>query len=105
MVAVDDVIGQILWTRLFLESIGYGIEKNILFQDNKSAIILEENGRKSVGKRNCALNIRYFFITDQVEKKNIEIKHCKTESMIGDYMTKPIQGQKFREFRESILGS
>ena len=33
--------------KLFMEWQGYPIEKNILYQDNKSAILLEENGRKS----------------------------------------------------------
>ena len=63
LVGVDDVMTQVLWTRLFLESIGYEINRNILYQDNKSAIILEENGKTSAGKRNRALNIRYFLQT------------------------------------------
>ena len=88
-----------------MESIGYKIDKNILYQDNKSAILLEEKGRKSCGKRNCALNVRYFFVTDQVEKGNMEIKHCPSENMIGDFFTKPLQGSKFREFRRDILGN
>ncbi len=50
------------------------------------------------------INIRYFFITDQVEKDNVIIMHCPTGAMIGDFMTKPLQGEKFREFRKAILG-
>ena len=50
LVAADDVSVIIFWTKLFLEAQGYEVEKNILFQDNKSAILLEENGRKSAGK-------------------------------------------------------
>ena len=34
---------------------------NILYQDNKSAILLESNGRTSAGKHSRALNVRYFF--------------------------------------------
>ena len=104
LIAVDDVITMVLWTKLFLECQGYPIEKNILYQDNKSAILLETNGRKSAGKRSRALNIRYFFITDQVELGNVQIEHCPTDDMIGDFMTKPLQGEKFRKFRDLILG-
>ena len=104
IVGVDDVATKIFWTRLFIEAQGYEIDKNILFQDNKSSILLEENGRKSAGKRSRAMNIRYFFITDQVEKGNINIEYCPTDAMIGDFMTKPLQGTKFREFRKAILG-
>ena len=73
LVGVDDVSVMILWTKLFLEAQGYEIEKKILYQDNKSAIFLETNGKKSSGKRTRALNIRYFFLTDQVEKGNVTI--------------------------------
>ena len=37
------------------------IDENILYQDNKSEILLEKNGRKSAGKQSCALNVQYFF--------------------------------------------
>ena len=104
LVGVDDTMTMILWTKLFMEHQGCPVDKNILYQDNKSAILLETNGRKSAGKRSRALNIRYYFVTDQVEKKNLVIEHCPTEAMIADYFTKPLQGEKFREFRAEILG-
>lgn len=87
-----------------MEEQGFEIKENILFQDNKSAILLEENGRKSAGKRSRALNVRYFFLTDQVEKGNLSIEYCPTNEMIADYMSKPLQGDKFRKFRAEIMG-
>jgi hypothetical protein len=87
-----------------MEAQGYEIEKNILYQDNKSAILLETNGKKSSGKRTRALNIRYFFITDQVEMGNVSIEYCPTDEMVGDFYTKPLQGEKFRKFRDNVLG-
>ena len=103
LVAADDVIGLILWTKLFLEAQGYEINRNVLYQDNKSTILLEENGKKSSGRRTRHLNIRYFFLTDQIEKGNVSIEYCPTDDMIGDYMSKPLQGEKFRKFRKDIL--
>ena len=55
-------------------------------------------------KRSRAINIRYFFLTDQVEKGNMSIEYCPTDMMWADYMTKPLQGEKFRKFRDDILG-
>ena len=104
LVGVDDISIMILWTRFFLEHQGYDIEKNIIYQDNKSSILLETNGRKSAGKRSRALNIRYFFISDQVEKGNVIVDYCPTEQMVGDMLTKPLQGNKFLQFRNIILG-
>ena len=104
LIGVDDGVTQVLWTKLFVEAQGYPIEDNILMQDNKSSILLEKNGRESAGKRSRAINIRYFFITDQVKKGNVSIQYCPTDEMWGDYMSKPLQGQKFIEFRTRIQG-
>ena len=104
LVAVDDIATMVLWTKLFMESQGYDIKTNIIYQDNRSAILLENNGKKSAGKRSRALNIRYFFITDQVEKGNMQIEYCPTEEMLADFHTKPLQGSKFETFRAMILG-
>ena len=78
VVAADEVVGPMLWTKVFLEHQGYPVRKNVLFQDNRSAMLLEENGCKSAGKRSRHLNIRYFFVTDQKAKNNIQIEYCPT---------------------------
>ena len=60
LVAVDDVIAQILWTLRFLLAQGYPVEANVLFQDNSSAMKMESNGRASAGKRSRHLDIKQF---------------------------------------------
>ena len=42
-VAVDDMTPQILWTLLFMQEQGIKVTDNILYQDNKSAMLLEKN--------------------------------------------------------------
>jgi hypothetical protein len=51
LVAVDEMMAQILWTRLFMIAQGVKVTNNILYQDNMSAIHLEKNGRASSSKR------------------------------------------------------
>jgi Trk-type K+ transport system membrane component len=51
VVGVDDMMPSILWTRNFLQSQGYGVKEAIIYQDNKSAILLEKNGKASSSKR------------------------------------------------------
>jgi hypothetical protein len=103
LVAADEVAGTMLWTKLYLEAQGYPVTCNTLYQDNKSAIILEKNGRKSARKRSRHLNIRLFFVTDQIRKGNIDIEYCPTDALTGDFMTKPLHGKKFLSFRQDIL--
>ena len=47
--AVDDCMGQVLSTRYFWESQGYQVDEAIMYQDNQSAMLLENNGRGSIG--------------------------------------------------------
>ena len=103
VVAADEVVGPMLWTEQFLTEQGYGINENILYQDNQSAMLLETNGRKSAGKRSRHLNIRFFFVADQVAKRRIKVTYCPTDIMLGDYMTKPTHGKKFKQFRQRIM--
>ena len=103
LVAVDDCMSQVLWTKYFLEAQGYPTQAHIVLQDNESAIRLEKNGHKSMGQRSRHINIRYFFITDQVQKGNVLIEYCPTDEMDGDYMSKPLEGKKFAKFRKSIM--
>ena len=71
VVTNDDGIGPMLCAKRFLETWGRSIQKNLMFQDNHSAMLLEANGRKSAGKRAFHLNIRLFFVTDHKENGNI----------------------------------
>jgi hypothetical protein len=102
LVAADDAAGPLLWTRRFLEAQGYNND-HVLYQDNRSAMLLESNGRKSAGKRSRHINVRYFFITDMKEKGLISIRYCPTDDMLGDFMTKPLHGSKFSGFRKQIM--
>ena len=97
-------MSPMLWTRLFMEAQGVDIQDNILYQDNKSTIILAENGKSSSGKRTRALNIRFFFIHDQINKGNLRVVYCPTTEMHADYFTKPLQGKLFHEHRAFIMG-
>ena len=103
LVAVDDCMSQILWTRYFLAAQGYNINDCIVYQDNKSAILLEQNGRASSSKCTHHINIRYYFVTDRANCGEIKLKHCPTNEMLGDYFTKPLQGGLFTKFRDRIL--
>ena len=103
LVGADDVLGDLLWTRNFLEAQGYPSKKTTLYQDNTSAILLENNGRDSAGKRSRHIDIRYFFIKDCIEKNKLEVEYCPTDDMVADFMTKPLQGAKFNKFRKIIM--
>jgi hypothetical protein len=64
---------------------------------------LEQNGKASSGKRTRHFDIKYFYVTDLVSCKEVNIEYCSTDEMIADYMTKPLVGSKFKLFRDLIM--
>ena len=105
LIGVDDVMSNVIWTTNFLIVQGIKIKSTIIYQDNQSAILLEKNGLKSAGKRSRHLNIRHFFVTDQIRKGLVTVQYCHTDDMISDYLTKPLHAWKFEKFRQLIMGN
>ena len=103
LVGINDVLSMILWTHLFLESQGYHVTDNVLHQDNESTIKLARNGRRSSSKQTWHIEIRYYFVTDHIERDRLRVSYCPTGDMLADYFSKPLQGSLFRKFRNLIL--
>jgi hypothetical protein len=97
LVGVDNLMSLIIWSHNFLKAQGFVVVNNILHQDNRSAILLEQNGKMSSGKRTKHIAIRYFFVTDRIRAGEISPKWCPTGEMIADFLTKPLQGAMFLE--------
>jgi hypothetical protein len=103
LVGVDDRMPQILWTRYFLEAQGYKVRENKIYQDNQSDMLLENNGRGSSSQRTRHINIRYFFMNDRIQAKEVSVEYCPTGEMNGDFFTKPLQGSPYRKFRNRVM--
>ena len=87
-----------------MNSQGCVVKDVYIHQDNKSGILLEKNGMKSVGKRTRHVDIKYLFVSDEVKWKNVTIVHCLTEDMVTDFYTKALKGKIFTTHRNAILG-
>ena len=85
--AVNEMLAQILWTRLFMIAQGIKVLDNILYQDNKSAILLEKNGRASSSKRTKHIKVRYYYVAYRIAKGDLTVVWCPTEKMIADFLT------------------
>ena len=104
LVSIADVLGVMMWCKYFMEAQGYTIDNNLLYQDNKSTILLAKNGRMSAGKASRHIHHRFFLITDKIEKGDVTVEHRGTKEMWADGNTKPLQGAGFRTFRSKLMG-
>ena len=70
LVGASEATQYILWVNNFLKEQGYSVGVPNLYQDNKSAILLEKNGMRSSSKRSRHINIRYFLLLIAFKKSN-----------------------------------
>ena len=99
IIALHDKLSDVIWMRYFVECQGYDIDECIIFQDNMSALSLEKNGRISSSKRTKHIKAKYFLIKDYYDAGEVDLRYCPTGRMWADVLTKPLQGQMFRDMR------
>ena len=102
LIGLTDDSSQVIWTRNFLIHQGNDVQPATIFQDNQSTLALVDKGR-STSARTKHINVRYFFIKDRVEKKEIQLVYLPTGQMVADILTKPLQGQLFQKMRAELL--
>ena len=75
LVGIDDLMPSILWTYCFLKEQGYKVSNNIVYEDNKNAIMLKKNGKASSSKRK---NILIFIISLSLVELRLEkfVQNC-----------------------------
>ena len=60
------------------------MKSSTIMQDNQNTIQLLENGRASADKKSTHVDIRYFFLKNRIDKREIKNEYCTTEKMISD---------------------
>ena len=54
-------------------------------------------------KRSKHINIRNFWIKEQIDDGELEFEFTKSEVMVADILTKPITGKRFFELQKMLL--
>ena len=104
LVAVSDMIGDVLDIRGFVQELGYEYQDpTIVYQDNQSTIQLMNSGPASNSKSKH-VRIRTFWLRERIQEGDFVAVYKPTEEMIADGLTKPLQGASFDKFADLILG-
>jgi hypothetical protein len=88
-IPVTDVVIKAVETMAYdqgFKSMKFANRNGVVFFDTDwiAGVDYEEDDKKSSGKRTRALNIHYFFLTDQVEKGNLPIEYFPADKeMVG----------------------
>jgi hypothetical protein len=103
LIGIADALRLMMWGKYFIEAQGYTVSHNVLYQDNKSTILLAKNGRMSGSNRTKHIEHRFYLVKDKIDRGDLEIEHMGTDKMWSDILNKPKQGKVFREFRGHLM--
>jgi hypothetical protein len=100
--AACDAAKEIIWLQDILTELSILEEEACtLYQDNQGAIFIENNN--AISQRTKHIDIRYYYIREQILMNKIEIKYCPTEQMTADILTKPLALKMFASHRNQIM--
>ena len=70
----------------------------VIYEDNQSAICIAKNPQ--FHGRTKHIGIKYHYIREQVNSKNVELKYCPTEEMLADMLTKGLNREKLEKLTD-----
>lgn len=92
---------EAIWLARLLTSFGIPQKKpQILNTDSLSAMDLSENA--VFHGRTKHIEIHHHWIREQVGLGSIKLKHCSSEDMVADMLTKPLHPGPFHFFRKGL---
>uniref|UniRef100_A0A0A1X768 Retrovirus-related Pol polyprotein from transposon TNT 1-94 n=1 Tax=Zeugodacus cucurbitae TaxID=28588 RepID=A0A0A1X768_ZEUCU len=100
-IALSTAAKEAVYLRRLLKEMGCSSEDPILLKgDNMSAIQISKN--PVFHKRTKHIEIKYHYIRDVVERKEIELEYVSTNDNVSDIFTKNLQKQKHVKFVDML---
>ncbi|KAK6120416.1 hypothetical protein DH2020_045841 [Rehmannia glutinosa] len=99
-IAVGSCCAQVLWMRQQLRDYEVEEKEIPIMCDNTSAIAITQN--PVLHSRTKHIDVRYHFIRDHVEKKDITLEYISTDKQLADIFTKPLCESRFEELKNEL---
>lgn len=100
-IAAVDAGREAIWMRNLLQELGYTLAgPTVLHMDNQSAISVAKNPEHHGRMKH--LDLRFFWLRDQVKAELLVPCFVGTENMPADILTKPLEVQRVARCRTSM---
>ena len=100
-VAATSAGQEILWLRNLFQEIGYSLNvPSPLWLDNQSALSVAKNPEHHGRMKH--LDLRFYWLRDEVDKGTIQVAHLRTDDMPADVLTKPLARIKLASMRQKL---
>jgi hypothetical protein len=95
-------IQEVLWLRGLVKELGLGAQiGSIVYGDNQSAIAVTNNGIK--GEKTKHVDVKYHFVTETVERGDVQLKWIPTAEQQADIFTKALPAPAFELLRKQLM--
>jgi len=91
-IATTEAIKELLWMKKIVNEFGSEQDKYVLFCDNQSAIHLSKNA--SFHSRSKHIDVRYHWIRDVLNSKQMQFEKFHTNDNGADMLTKVVTKEK-----------
>ena len=88
----------------FIKENIYEFKINKFYHENDSDIKMERSGRILCTINSWYVNIFYFSVNYNEEKKEIMVEYCPTQLMIANHFTNPIKLEALKMLHDVIMG-
>ena len=100
-IAAAECCTQVEWMKQTLQDIKITFEEpTIIHCDNTSAISLSKNPVQH--SKSKQIPIKYHYLRDQAENKNIKLEYVPTKKHVADILTKPLNIDVFEHLRQKL---
>ena len=87
-IAATEASKELLWLKKFVNELGFVQDEYVLFCDNQSAIHLSKNA--SFHSRSKHIDVRYHWIRDVLNSKQMKLEKVHTNNSSADMLTKVV---------------
>ena len=101
LISANSGAREVVSLRRIMKDLGVPqLRPTTMHEDNQGCIALMHNDVKN--KRTKHIDIKYFWVREQVELGEITMTYCPTDKMLADIMTKPLPINTFERLRSQL---
>jgi len=105
IICLSDSAGYMIWAQQWMLEQGYTDMPVVkIWEDNEAVITLIKKG-KPASDASRHFEIRYFFITDLINRGLVEIEHLPSEKMSADVYSKGTSNEVFFSLSKKVMNS
>ena len=104
-IALSQCCQEAIWTRAILTFLGAPQTSPMkIHEDNEAAAAIASSDAETTIKRTKAVDVRYHYTREKVERGDVKVVPCRTDDMLADILTKCLGPDKQKHFWSILRG-